>query len=73
MPSTDNCTMDLLDRFRGSLLGLAVGDALGGLFEAQSAESLAERLPSVEALIAYPQRELWYTDDTQMTIGVGRA
>jgi poly(ADP-ribose) glycohydrolase ARH3 len=60
----------LRDRFRGCLLGLAVGDALGGRFEARSAEGVRQRCPSVADLVAYPQDELWYTDDTQMTIGV---
>ncbi|MBL9084568.1 MAG: ADP-ribosylglycohydrolase family protein [Planctomycetales bacterium] len=60
----------LLARFEGCLLGLAVGDALGGRFEAQSAEHLAARFHNVAALIHYPNDELWYTDDTQMMIGV---
>jgi poly(ADP-ribose) glycohydrolase ARH3 len=60
----------LKDRFEGSLLGLAVGDALGGRFEAQSGGAVRARFPTVEALIDYPQDELWYTDDTQMAIGV---
>jgi poly(ADP-ribose) glycohydrolase ARH3 len=60
----------LQDRFRGCLLGLALGDALGGKFEAQSADAIRARVPTVEALIAYPQEEIWYTDDTQMAIGV---
>jgi poly(ADP-ribose) glycohydrolase ARH3 len=63
----------LPDRFEGCLLGLAVGDALGGLFEAQSAEAIRARFPSPDALVAYPQDELWYTDDTQMAIGVAEA
>ncbi|HEY8506146.1 MAG TPA: ADP-ribosylglycohydrolase family protein [Gemmataceae bacterium] len=37
----------LADRFLGCLLGLAVGDALGGRFEAQSAEHVRSRFPSV--------------------------
>jgi poly(ADP-ribose) glycohydrolase ARH3 len=61
---------NLLDRFRGCLLGLAAGDALGGKFEAQSADAIRARFPNVEALIGYPQEEIWYTDDTQMAIGV---
>jgi poly(ADP-ribose) glycohydrolase ARH3 len=65
MPDTD-----LEDRFRGCLLGLAIGDAIGGKFEAQSADSIRARFPSTDALIAYPQEEIWYTDDTQMAIGV---
>jgi poly(ADP-ribose) glycohydrolase ARH3 len=60
----------LCERFQGCLLGLAIGDALGGRFEAQSPEAIRTRFPSVEALIAYPTDELWYTDDTQMAIGV---
>src|SRR5919204_286534 len=60
----------LKDRFRGCLLGLAVGDALGGKFEAQAADALRARFPTAEALIDYPREEIWYTDDTQMAIGV---
>jgi poly(ADP-ribose) glycohydrolase ARH3 len=63
----------LRDRFRGCLYGLAIGDALGAKFEAQSADAIRSRFPTVEALIAYPQEEIWYTDDTQMAIGVGEA
>lgn len=62
----------LLSRFRGCLLGLAVGDALGGRFEARSGESIRERFASVQALIDYPQDEIWYTDDTQMAIGIAQ-
>lgn len=62
--------LELQDRFRGCMLGLAIGDALGGKFEAQSAEAIRARFPSVESLIAYPREEIWYTDDTQMAIGV---
>src|SRR3954471_7291414 len=61
---------DLPDRFRGCLLGLALGDALGGKFEAQTADAIRARFSSAEALFAYPQEEIWYTDDTQMAIGV---
>jgi poly(ADP-ribose) glycohydrolase ARH3 len=64
---------ELRERFRGCLLGLAVGDALGGRFEAQSSEAIRARVPTVEDLLAYPQDELWYTDDTQMAIGVAEA
>jgi poly(ADP-ribose) glycohydrolase ARH3 len=60
----------LRDRFRGCLLGLAVGDALGGRFEGQTAAHIRSRFPTLAALLEYPQDELWYTDDTQMTIGV---
>lgn len=50
----------LKDRFAGCLLGLAIGDALGGKFEAQSADAIRARFSSVEQLIAYPQEEIWY-------------
>jgi poly(ADP-ribose) glycohydrolase ARH3 len=60
----------LRHRFQGCLLGLAIGDALGGKFEAQSAEGIRARFPTVSSLIDYPQEEIWYTDDTQMAIGV---
>jgi poly(ADP-ribose) glycohydrolase ARH3 len=63
-------TISLSDRFFGCLLGLAVGDALGGRFEAQSAEHLRGRFPTVDKLMAYVTDELWYTDDTQMAIAV---
>jgi poly(ADP-ribose) glycohydrolase ARH3 len=60
----------LQDRFTGCLLGLAIGDALGAKFEAQSADAIRARFPTAAALMAYPTEEIWYTDDTQMTIGV---
>ena len=63
----------LKDRFEGCLFGLAVGDALGGKFEAQSADAIRARFPSAERLIGHPQEEIWYTDDTQMMIGVCEA
>ena len=61
------------ERFEGCLLGLAVGDALGAKFEAQSAEAIRARFSTADQLIAYPQEEIWYTDDTQMAIGVAEA
>jgi len=63
----------LKDRFEGCLLGLAVDDALGGKFEAQTADAIRARFATIEHLIAYPQEEMWYTDDTQMAIGLAEA
>lgn len=63
----------LKNRFEGCLVGLAIGDALGGKFEAQTADAIRARFPTAESLIAYPQEEIWYTDDTQMAIGVSEA
>lgn len=61
------------DCFVGCLLGLAVGDALGARFEGQDADAIRARIPTVDRLIAYCRDEIWYTDDTQMTIGVAEA
>jgi poly(ADP-ribose) glycohydrolase ARH3 len=69
-----NSNPSLLDRFKGCLLGLAVGDALGGLFEGQPSSHIRGRFPSVRSLIDNPPLEtLHYTDDTQMMIGVAEA
>jgi len=53
------------DRFRGALVGTAVGDALGAPFE--GAPPLA---PREFETVAADDRQLPYTDDTAMTIGV---
>jgi ADP-ribosylglycohydrolase/protein-glutamine gamma-glutamyltransferase-like protein len=67
----DDSRPTLTDRFVGCLLGLAIGDALGANFEGQSPEHIARRYRTVDRLITRPPPgELWYTDDTQMTIGV---
>lgn len=61
----------LEDRFAGCLLGLAVGDALGAHFEGRSPEGIAQKYRRPQDLIDRPPYgELWYTDDTQMMIGV---
>lgn len=61
---------DLASRIRGAILGQAVADAIGGRFEAQSTEHIRGRFPTSSAFCHYPTDELWYTDDTQMMIGV---
>jgi len=62
------------ERFVGCLLGLAIGDALGANFEGQLPVYIRRRYRTGEELIASPpDGELWYTDDTQMTIGVAEA
>ncbi len=59
------------DRFIGCLLGLAVGDALGAHFEGQTCDHIARQYRTAASLIENPPPgELWYTDDTQMAIGV---
>jgi poly(ADP-ribose) glycohydrolase ARH3 len=61
----------LSDRFIGCLVGLAVGDALGAYFEGRTPEHIAARYRTVDRLInCPPEGQLWYTDDTQLAIGV---
>jgi poly(ADP-ribose) glycohydrolase ARH3 len=61
----------LQDRFAGCLVGLAIGDAVGAQYEGQSADYIARRFRTVESLLEnIPPNGLYYTDDTQMAIGV---
>src|SRR3954467_10330032 len=61
----------LADRFSGCLLGLAIGDAVGAQYEGQSADFILRRFESVKKLLEnIPPNGLYYTDDTQMAIGV---
>lgn len=53
------------DRFRGALVGTAVGDALGAPFE-----GVPRVAPAEFEAVAADDRRLPYTDDTAMTIGV---
>lgn len=56
---------NLRRKFRGALLGVAVGDALGAPFEGASGADLE----TIEDLVE-SRGPLSYTDDTAMTIGV---
>ncbi|HET6250035.1 MAG TPA: ADP-ribosylglycohydrolase family protein [Tepidisphaeraceae bacterium] len=61
-------------RFRGCLLGLAVGDALGAPFEGMPADAIYYSFGFGEKIVARPPLDaLTYTDDTQMMIGVAEA
>jgi len=67
-----NATLE--ERFVGCLLGLAVGDALGGCFEGQTSGGIVGRYINRQVLFESPPRgPLHYTDDTQMAIGVAEA
>ncbi len=69
MPAT--LAPSLLDRFRGCLLGQAVGDALGAPFETMPAEAIYYGFGFATKIVAAPpMNTLEYTDDTQMMIGV---
>jgi ADP-ribosyl-[dinitrogen reductase] hydrolase len=66
---------ELLDRFRGCMLGLAVGDALGMPVEGLTRDEIAESLGEVREMVA-PGRDHFhcglspgqYTDDTEQTL-----
>ncbi len=66
----------LRDRFRATLLGCAIGDALGFPFEGAPPEAIS-RIPEIAEDFAPRPRGRFlkgqYTDDTQMTLAVAEA
>lgn len=61
----------LIDRYRGCILGQAVGDALGAPFETMPASAIYYGFGFARQIVAAPPvDQLEYTDDTQMMIGV---
>ncbi|MEM3402103.1 MAG: ADP-ribosylglycohydrolase family protein, partial [Candidatus Hadarchaeales archaeon] len=60
--------IDYRKKFRGAMLGVAVGDAIGAPFEGGSPTSLEEVEKS-----AGSRERLEFTDDTEMTIGVAES
>lgn len=61
--------LEVLERkFRGCLVGLALGDALGAPFEGRESVSLAE----IHA-VAERTKILRYTDDTHMALGIAES
>jgi poly(ADP-ribose) glycohydrolase ARH3 len=64
-------TIPEADQFAGCLLGLAVGDAAGAPFEGVPADNIFWGYGTGTDLLEIPAGEtLYYTDDTQMMIGV---
>ena len=64
-------TLSLTDRFRGCILGQAVGDAVAAPFEGMPADAIYYGFGSARKILAKPPvDELVYTDDTQMMIGI---
>ena len=65
-------TSNIASRFRGTLLGTFVGDALGLPFEGTPLGDLARLDAALERRTSAPQN--WgYSDDTDMTIGVAES
>lgn len=66
--------MDVADKFRGCLIGLAIGDALGTPFEFWRKEKVIEYLKNNELkLVSFQRGEVrypagFYTDDTSLTL-----
>ena len=67
--------MDLLDRFRGCLLGVAVGDALGMPTEGYTAQEISSRFGPIREMLPAPQGHFHtglsagqFTDDTEETL-----
>ena len=67
--------MDLLDRFRGCLLGVAVGDALGMPTEGYTAREISSKFGMVREMMQAPEGHFHsgllagqFTDDTEETL-----
>jgi ADP-ribosylglycohydrolase len=67
--------MDLLERFRGCLLGVAVGDALGMPTEGYTAREISSKFGTVREMLAAPEGHFHsglyagqFTDDTEETL-----
>ncbi len=61
----------LRERFLGCMLGLAVGDGLGAPYEGLTAPDIFRQFGPPDVVAANPSGEtLYYTDDTEMMIGV---
>ena len=59
------------DRFAGCLLGLAVGDAVGAPYEGLTHADIFFQFGTPDKLVTNPSGDaLFYTDDTEMMIGV---
>ncbi|MFX1338930.1 MAG: ADP-ribosylglycohydrolase family protein, partial [Promethearchaeota archaeon] len=66
--------MDILDKFQGSLLGVAIGDTLGRPFEGQLRTEIYSNFTDFEEFI-HNNKNLFktYSDDTQLTLHTAEA
>ncbi len=60
----------LSDRFRGCLIGLAVGDATGAPYEGLFGDMIYRMGPALSIVETPSATTRYYTDETQMAIGV---
>ena len=60
----------LPERFRGCMLGLAVGDATGAPYEGLPGDLIYSMGPAISIVETPSEKTRYYTDDTQMAIGV---
>ena len=64
----------IADRFLGAFLGKAIGDAVGSPIEGMGADMIYQFFGDSQSLMQAPEdRQLHYTDDTEMMIGVAEA
>ena len=62
--------MDMLDKIQGTVLGTAVGDALGMPVEGWKATDIAQRYGEIREMLPARLGRGTYTDDTQMMIAL---
>jgi poly(ADP-ribose) glycohydrolase ARH3 len=67
-PKADPATATLRSRYRGAILGAAIGDALGAQYE-----GTARLLPEEIQYLLTDPHDLRYTDDTAMTIALAES
>ncbi len=67
-------TKDYLNKFKGTLMGVAIGDTLGGPFEGILREDIYSKFDDFEDFI-WNNKKLFktYTDDTQLTLHLAEA
>ena len=58
------------ERFLGCVMGLAIGDALGAPYEGLPADMIRKIGPASRLVENPEDKTLFYTDDTEMTVGV---
>ena len=66
--------LDYLDKFEGTLFGVAIGDTLGQPFEGWLREKIVARVHNFEEFLKANKKVFkTYTDDTQLTLHTARA